>query len=124
MALTLISRSPRRVGIAMTATKDEFFYPDTGYGALNTGWHPAHIKVPKGVWTLTATGEALKSVWYQKTQVTSVATGGRFQVTRYFDGSENILVNATGPGTCTIVLEEAPPLRKCLLARLGVALWR
>lgn len=109
MALTLISRTARRVGIAMTATEAEFFYPDTGYGALNTGMHPAQVKVPKGVWTLTVTGEALKSVWYQKTRATGTATGGRYQVTRYFDGNEVILVNATGQGTCTVVLEEAPP---------------
>ena len=109
MALTLINRTARRVGIAMTATEAEFFYPDTGYGALNTGTHPAQIKVPKGVWTLAVTGEALKSVWYQKTRAADAATGGRYQVTRYFDGNEIILVNATGPGMCTGVLEEAPP---------------
>ena len=125
MALTLISRTARRVGVAMTADGG-LFYPDADYKALsvNTG-HPARIMPPRGVWTVTVSGAAVTGVTPAIGQADILATNGEVKFTRYYTGSESMLVktNTTG-ATCTVVLEEAPPLRKCVLARLGVAPWR
>lgn len=126
MALTLISRNPRRVGIACTATDTAYFYPDDGYRALTTNaGHPARIMPPRGVWEVTITADSLRDVSPSLESKRVTPTGGRIQFTRYYTGEESMLIRTTEQGaTCTVVLEEAPPLRKSILARLGVALWR
>lgn len=111
MALTLINRSARRVGIACTATDTAYFYPDEGYKAFtaNAG-HPARIMPPRGVWEVTITGDNLQDASPSLTSRRVTPTGGRIQFTLYYTGDEPILIRPTKQGaTCTVVLEEAPP---------------
>ena len=125
MALTLINRTARRVGIACTAKDTAYFYPDEGYQAFtaNAG-HPARIMPPKGVWEVTITGDSLQDASPNLESQRITPTEGCIRFTRYDNGNEPILIRPTKQGaTCTVVLEEAPPpLRNCVLARLGVAL--
>nr|DAL41074.1 MAG TPA_asm: hypothetical protein [Caudoviricetes sp.] len=126
MALTLVSRTARRVGIACTATDTVYFYPDEGYQAFTTNaGHSARIKPPRGVWEVTIDGDNLQDASPTLTSRRVTPTDGRIRFTRYYTGNESILIRPTEQGaTCTVVLEEAPPLRKCVLARLAVATWR
>ena len=122
MALTLISRSPRRVGVALTATGAGFYIPDEGYRALSGT--KEYVKPPAGIWTVTIEGKTLSRVWFDSDQSVILAKDGKISFTRRFKGWDSMLVSADAAGTCVMVLEEAPPLRNCVLARLGVALWR
>lgn len=111
MALTLIDRGARRIGIAMTAGANSLFYPDEGYKALseNAG-HPARIMPPRGVWTITANGDAITGVTPSVGGSDILATNGGVKFTRYYTGAESMLVKTNTSGaTCTVVLEEAPP---------------
>lgn len=112
MALTLINRTARRVGIACTATDTAYFYPDAGYKALtvNAG-HPARIMPPRGVWEVTITGDNLQDASPSLSSQRVTPTDGRIRFTRYYTGEESILIRTTEQGaTCTVVLEEAPPV--------------
>lgn len=116
MALTLISRTARRVGIACTAMNGTYFYPNEGYRALTNGTgHMARIRPPAGVWTVTVESAALQDVSPTLSSDRITAQDGRVTFTRYYDGAESMLVRTTKQGaTCTVVLEEAPPpLRNC-----------
>ena len=126
MALTLINRTARRVGIACTATDTSYFYPDEGYKAFTTNaGHSARIKPPRGVWEVTIDGDNLQDASPKLGAKRVTPTGGRIRFTRYYTSDESILIRTTEQGaTCTVVLEEAPPpLRPRILARLGVAPW-
>ena len=111
MALTLINRTARRVGIACTATDTAYFYPDAGYKALTTNaGHPARIMPPKGVWEVTITGDSLQDASPNLESQRVTPTDGRIRFTRYYNGNEPILIRPTKQGaTCAVVLEEAPP---------------
>lgn len=111
MALTLINRSARRVGIACTATNTAYFYPDEGYQAFTTGaGHSARIRPPRGVWEVTIDGDNLQDASPSLGSVRVTPTDGRIQFTRFYTGDESILIRPTEQGaTCTVVLEEAPP---------------
>lgn len=111
MALTLINRTARRVGIACTATDTKYFYPDDGYKALTTNaGHPARIIPPRGVWEVTIDGDNLQDVSPSLGLRRVTPTGGRIRFTRYYTGEESMLIRPTEQGaTCTVVLEEAPP---------------
>ena len=125
MALTLINRTARRVGIACTATDTAYFYPDAGYRAFTTNaGHPARIMPPRGVWEVTIDGDNLQDASPSLASQRVTPTGGRIRFTRYYTGKEPILIRPTEQGaTCTVVLEEAPPLRNCKI--LGWwSLWR
>ena len=111
MTLKLISRTARRIGVAMTSSSGVLFYPDEGYKALseNAG-HPARIMLPSGVWTVTASGDAITGVTPSVGSGDILATNGEVKFTRYYTGAESMLVKTNTPGaTCTVVLEEAPP---------------
>lgn len=126
MALKLVSRGARRVGVAMTATDGSYFYPDEGYAGWQ-GSHPARIRPPKGVWTVTVEGSGVKSVDAVVGVKTLSEVTGRVQYTHAFTGSQDIIIRPLNQGaTCTVVLEESPPLRNCVLARLTGwwSLWR
>lgn len=111
MALTLINRGAKRVGIACTATDTSYFYPDEGYQAFTTGaGHPARIMPPRGVWVVTIDGDNLKDASPTLGAKRATPTGGRIQFTRYYTGNESILIRPTEQGAvCTVVMEEAPP---------------
>lgn len=111
MALTLINRTARRVGIACTAMDTAYFYPDEGYRAFTTNaGHPARIKPPRGVWTITVESDKLQDASPTVTSHRVTPTDGRIQFTRFYTGDESILIRTTEQGaTCTVVLEEAPP---------------
>lgn len=110
MALTLINRTARRVGIACTATDTAYFYPDEGYRAFTTGaGHPARIMPPRGVWEVTITGDSLMDASPSFSAQRVNPTGGQIKFTYYYNGTEPILVRPTKQGeTCTVVMEEAP----------------
>lgn len=111
MALTLINRTARRVGIACTAKDTAYFYPDAGYKAFtaNAG-HPARIMPPRGVWEVTITGDSLQDASPSLASQRVTPVDGRIRFTRYYTGDELILIRPTEQGaTCTVVLEEAPP---------------
>lgn len=109
MALTLISRTARRVGIACTATDTSYFYPNEGYRALQ-GSHPARIRPPRGVWTVTVEGESINAVDAVVGQSTIKDVTMPLRFTHFYTGAQDILIRTTRQGaTCTVVLEEAPP---------------
>ena len=127
MALTLINRGAKRVGIACTATDTSYFYPDEDYQAFTKGaGHSARIRPPRGVWEVTINGDKLYDASPTLGGKRAKPTGGRIQFTRYYSGDESILIRTTEQGAvCTVVLEEAPPLRLSVLARLaGWLAWR
>lgn len=107
MALTLINRTARRVGVAMTATGAGFYTPDEGYKALSGT--KEYVKPPAGIWVVTIEGKNLSRVWFDSDQSVILAKDGRIQFTRRFKGWDSMLVSADGAGTCVMVLEEAPP---------------
>lgn len=111
MALTLINRTARRVGIACTATDTSYFYPDEGYQAFTKGsGHSARIRPPRGVWEVTIDGDNLQDASPTIGEKRVTPEGGRIRFTRYYTGDESILIRTTEQGaTCTVVLEEAPP---------------
>ena len=111
MALTLVSRTARRVGIACTAKDTSYFYPDEGYQAFTTGsGHFARIRPPRGVWEVTIDGDNLQDASPSLGLRRVTPTDGRIRFTRYYNGDESILIRTTEQGaTCTVVLEEAPP---------------
>ena len=77
------------------------------------------------MWEVTIDGDNLQDASPTLTSRRVTPTDGRIRFTRYYTGNESILIRPTEQGaTCTVVLEEAPPLRKCVLARLAVATWR
>ena len=111
MALTLINRGAKRVGIACTATDTAYFYPDEGYQAFTSGaGHSARIRPPRGVWEVTIDGDNLYDASPTLGGKRAKPTGGRIQFTRYYSGDESILIRPTEQGAvCTVVMEEAPP---------------
>lgn len=120
MSLRLIGRSPRRIGVAMTAGSGGLFYPNEGYKGLseNAG-HPARIMLPRGVWTVTASGDAITGTTPAVGSGDILATNGEVRFTRYYTGAESMLVKTNNSdATCTVVLEEAPP--PCVIAQF----WR
>lgn len=95
----------------MTAGAGGLFYPDEGYKALsvNAG-HPARIMPPRGVWTITASGDAVTGVTPSVGGNDILSTNGEIRFTRYYTGAESMLVKTnTSNATCAVVLEEAPP---------------
>ena len=127
MALTLINRGAKRVGIACTATDTAYFYPDEGYQAFTSGaGHSARIRPPRGVWEVTIDGDNLYDASPTLGGKRAKPTGGRIQFTRYYSGDESILIRPTEQGAvCTVVMEEAPPQFPRILARLvGWSAWR
>ena len=115
MAHTLISRSARRVGIACTAPNSSYFTPDAGYQGLtvNAG-HEARIRPPKGIWTVVAEGEVAAVTPSISEAGKTNADNGMVRFTRAYNGAESMLIHPVKTGAkCTVVLEEAPPLRNC-----------
>lgn len=126
MALTLINRAGRTVGFTGTINSKNPSFLDSGSWK---GQYSSRITVPAGTWLLNATleGDGVFRTYVEGRGEIITNENSTSRVLQ-FDTPTDIYFEVANwtlekDRKMLVTLTEAPPLRNCVLARLGVALW-